>query len=346
LKIEDYKLNIGNATDTGQVREYNEDYLAHFPTAYGYCIVVCDGMGGHAAGDVASQSTVEALKHYLQDGSLTKLDTPNSLLNAIEFANFKLREMVAQSPELKGMGTTCVLALINDDELFIAYAGDSRLYLLRKNEIRLLTKDHSVIQQMIDAGTITEEESHNSEKRNQITKAIGIFDKAEPTVTTKPYHLKYGDKILICSDGLTGHLDSKEINEIAKSSTDVQLAASKLVEMANIKGGTDNITVQIVEYKGRPKNASAIRKRKFLFIILLLTALAIAGTAVFMKLRPGNPPNPVPVTDTLKKVEADNKLPNSFSDSAKKLNLVIKPEAGKPGPKEKKSNRKNETPGH
>jgi PPM family protein phosphatase len=317
LKIDNYKLIVGNATDVGQVRQYNEDYLAHFSTSYGYCIIVCDGMGGHAAGDVASQAAIEAIKHYLQDGSLTKLDTANSLLNAIEFANYKLREMVAQNPELSGMGTTCILALINNNELYVAHAGDSRLYLIRNNEIKQISKDHSTVQQLIDAGAITEEEGRQSNKRNQITKAIGIFEKVEPSVTNDPILLKYNDKILLCSDGLTSHANPKDILGIIKSNPDVQTAAMKLIEKANSEGGSDNITVQLVEYKGK-STASNHHKRikRIVFIILLLLILLGCGYLSYRLIGP-----------SLNK----DKIPDSSSDSSVQNKALIHKDNGNKG---------------
>ncbi len=261
MKIDSYKLIVGNTTDIGIVREHNEDYMAHFDTPYGYCIIVCDGMGGHAAGDVASQGAIEAIKHYLQDGKVTKLDTAISLQNAIEFANYKLLEMVQLNPALTGMGTTCIMALFNQSEMYIAHAGDSRLYLIRNNDIKQLSKDHSTIQNLIDAGVLTEDEAKVSEKRNQITKAIGIFEKVEPTVTKQAFRLKHNDRILLCSDGLTAHLDQKEISATINTYPDVQKAAIKLVEKANSEGGTDNITVQLIQYTGK---SSKDTKRRLL----------------------------------------------------------------------------------
>ena len=260
MKIDNYKIVVGNATDVGKVRLYNEDYMAHFGTAHGYCVIVCDGMGGHAAGDVASRAAVDAIKHYLQDGRITKTDTPNALHNAVEFANFRLREMVAQKPELAGMGTTCVIAMMKNAELYVAHAGDSRLYLIRDKGIEQISRDHSTVQDLIDAGLLTQEEALQSEKRNQITKAIGIFEKVGASVTAEPIQLLHNDKILLCSDGLTTHASETEISEIINSNEDVQLAASKLVEKANEGGGTDNITVQLIQYIGKP---SPLKKFRF-----------------------------------------------------------------------------------
>lgn len=276
MKIENYNINIGNATDVGKIRQYNEDYLAHFSTSSGYCVIVCDGMGGHAAGDVASQAAVEAIKHYLQDGTITKLDTPDSLLNAIEFANYRLREMVEQKPALAGMGTTCVIALFNNNEMYAAHAGDSRLYLIRNKEIKQISKDHSTVQQLIDAGAMSEEEAKQSNKRNQITKAIGIFEKVEPSISQTPILLKPYDKILLCTDGLTTHLEDKEIRKIISLNEDVQTAALKLTESANANGGSDNITVQLVEFTGESnKNRNKHPGRSVLKVVFALLVVAL-----------------------------------------------------------------------
>ena len=275
MKIDNYGIIVGNATDVGKVRRYNEDYMAHFGTVYGYCVIVCDGMGGHAAGNVASRAAVDAIRHYLQDGKITRTDTSNALLNSIEFANFRLREMVAEKPELAGMGTTCVIALIKNDELFVAHAGDSRLYFIRDNEIEQVSRDHSTVQDLIDAGVLTEDEALQSEKRNQITKAIGIFEKVGASVIPQPIHLVYNDKILLCSDGLTSHLSDKEISELINQSEDVQLTASLLVENANLGGGTDNITVQLVQYIRKP----ALRQKLGQLGNLFTTAFAFLFNA-------------------------------------------------------------------
>lgn len=284
MKIDNYKIIVGNATDVGKIRQYNEDYMAHFDTSYGYCIIVCDGMGGHAAGDVASQAAIEAIKHYLQDGKVTKLDTANSLLNAIEFANFKLREMVLQNPALSGMGTTCVIALINNAEMYVAHAGDSRLYLIRNNEIRQISKDHSTVQNLIDAGALTEEEALQSDKRNQITKAIGIFEKVVPGITSEPIPLKHNDKIMLCSDGLTAHVNLKSLLELINTKEDVQAIAMNLIDKANLGGGTDNITVQLIQYTGKSSSIrKSRRKRKFIRMAVGFLFFVALGFFLYLK---------------------------------------------------------------
>ncbi len=284
MRIDTYNIIVGNATDVGKVREVNEDYMSHFETPYGYCIIVCDGMGGHAAGDIASQGAIDAIKRYLQDGKVTMLDAPNALQNAIEFANYKLREMVKQNQTLSGMGTTCVLALFQKAEMYMAHAGDSRLYLIRNKKIKQLSKDHSTVQNLIDAGVLSESEALVSEKRNQITKAIGIFDKVDPSVTKEAIGLKQYDKILLCSDGLTTHAGNSEILEIINNYSDVQEAALKLIEKANSAGGSDNITVQLIQYNGKSyRNRKKIHRNKRLRLVFITLISVILSYFAFQK---------------------------------------------------------------
>lgn len=321
MKVSDYHIAIGNATDVGKVREQNEDYMAHFDTPFGYCIVVCDGMGGHAAGQVASQNAVGAIQQFLQDKKNKSSDIRLVLKNSIEFANFQLREMMNKSPELKGMGTTCVLALIKDGRLYTAHAGDSRIYLIRKNSIEQITKDHSSVQKLIDIGVLTEKEAELSDKKNQIDKAIGVFEKVDPAISETPVALHKNDTILLCSDGLTGHVNREKIQETILAKKDVQTAALKLVELANTGGGSDNITVQVVHYTGKTKakkKKKATRKR--IAVILLIFALLAFGFIGYKKYRNNGSKGvglkkedttkqkTIPSTDTSKRKQSGNKL--------------------------------------
>lgn len=250
LEIPKYNILIGNATDKGKVRQHNEDSMSHFDTALGYCMIVCDGMGGHAAGDIASQKTIQFIKEYLQSPKITFGEIAHSIIHAMEYANYHLREMVVGQPQLRGMGTTCVLAIIHDGQFYVGHVGDSRIYLIQNRKIKQLTKDHSTIQEMIDKNLLTEDEAKFSEKRNEITKAIGIFNSIAPTVIDESIKLNRNDQIVLCTDGLTAHVNNELINETINNSEDVQLATDKLIELANQNGGTDNITVQIAKYKG------------------------------------------------------------------------------------------------
>jgi PPM family protein phosphatase len=276
LEIPGYNIIIGNATDVGKVREGNEDYMAHFDTLHGYCVVVCDGMGGHAAGEVAAQNAVEAIRHFLQDGKITLADAPLMLRNSLEFANFKLREMVRQNPALKGMGTTCVVALFKNSGMFVAHAGDSRLYMIRDHEIKQITKDHSTVQQLIDSGALSEDEAEKSDKKNQITKAIGVFENIDPTITPEAIPLVNKDMVLICSDGLTAHVGKQLMLDTLERNHDIQTAALQLVDKANQAGGIDNITLQIVKYTGLslPKTKTNNEKKLLYALIILMIIIA------------------------------------------------------------------------
>jgi PPM family protein phosphatase len=268
LQIPSYNIIIGNATDVGKVREQNEDYMAHFDTPFGYCILICDGMGGHIGGQIASQNAISAIQFYLQDSNNEHGDTKSALLNAIEFANFQLREMATENPSLQGMGTTCVLTLIKKGKMHTAHAGDSRAYLLRNRKLKQLTKDHSSVQKLIDVGILTEEEADLSDKKNEIDKAIGVFEKVEPTISKTPISLKSNDKIIICSDGLTTHVGKDKIMEILSSKKTVQDISQQLIDTANNGGGSDNITVQVILF-----NKPTKLMKKMVPVLLLLVPL-------------------------------------------------------------------------
>ncbi len=310
MNISDYHIAIGNATDIGKIREQNEDYMAHFDTPLGYCIIVCDGMGGHVGGQVASQGAVSAIQQFLQDPQNKNSLIPLALKNAIEFANYQLREMVNQNTALKGMGTTCVLALIKDGQLYTAHAGDSRIYLIRNKHIKQITKDHSIVQKLIDTGVLTEEEAELSDKKHQISKAIGFFEKVDPTITQNPLALHQNDKLLLCSDGLTGHVNKAKINEIVQSTDDIQNATLKLISAANEGGGTDNITVQLMHYTGK----SVTRKRRLSIkkLVAAFIILAAVGCLSFWLYRKNHEPKSVSppignITDTTKKTVTGEK---------------------------------------
>lgn len=335
MKVSGYHITIGNATDVGRQREQNEDYMAHFDTPSGYCIIVCDGMGGHAAGQVASQNAVASLQHFLQDPKNDHSSVLSALKNAIEFANFQLREMVNQNPALKGMGTTCVLALIKDGQLYTAHAGDSRMYIVRKNGTEQITKDHSSVQELIDIGVLTEEEAEFSDKKNQISKAIGVFDKVDPSISESFIGLHKNDKLLLCTDGLTGHVGKEKISETILTAKDVQTAALKLIELANNGGGSDNITVQVVHYTGktiRNKKKRTVKKR--IALIFLAFALVAFGFIGFRKLGTNSNQSPASSnsdTTTAQKTKAypEDSIKKKDTGNTDKKSRTISPQQSK-----------------
>ena len=232
-------------TDIGRKREINQDYVFATDETIGNLpnlLVVADGMGGHRAGDFASRFTVEVLAEEVQNSKDTH---PEQILgNAIQTANERLMEEAAKDSRLEGMGTTLVAATILDHVLYFANVGDSRLYLINK-EIRQLSKDHSMVEEMVRLGGLTEEEAKHHPDKNIITRAMGVKDKVEPDFFE--YRLKGGDTILMCSDGLTNMVDDDEIFQIVKSARDIVEAVETLIQRANENGGSDNIGIVLAQ---------------------------------------------------------------------------------------------------
>ena len=232
-------------TDIGRKREINQDYVFATDETIGNLpnlLVVADGMGGHRAGDFESRFTVEVLAEEVQNSKETH---PEQILgNAIQTANERLMEEAAKDSRLEGMGTTLVAATILDHVLYFANVGDSRLYLINK-EIRQLSKDHSMVEEMVRLGGLTEEEAKHHPDKNIITRAMGVKDKVEPDFFE--YRLKGGDTILMCSDGLTNMVDDDEIFQIVKSARDIVEAVETLIQRANENGGSDNIGIVLAQ---------------------------------------------------------------------------------------------------
>ena len=232
-------------TDIGRKREVNQDYVFATDETIGNLpnlLVVADGMGGHRAGDFASRFTVEVLAEEVQNCKETHPET--ILGNSIQAANERLLEEAEKDNRLEGMGTTLVAATIMDHVLYFANVGDSRLYLINK-EIRQLSKDHSMVEEMVRLGGLTEEEAKHHPDKNIITRAIGVKQKVEPDFFE--YRLKGGDIILMCSDGLTNMVDDDEIFQIVKSARDMVEAVESLIQRANENGGSDNIGVVLAQ---------------------------------------------------------------------------------------------------
>lgn len=232
-------------TDVGKKREINQDYvytseksLGNLPNLF----VVADGMGGHKAGDFASKYTVKVLIQEIKDD---KGESPEQIIrHAIGSANHKLIEASMEDEHLKGMGTTIVVATIIDHMMYFANVGDSRLYLINQ-EITQLTKDHSLVEEMVRMGGIKPEEAKNHPDKNIITRAIGA--KGDVEIDFFEYRLKKNDKIVMCSDGLSNLVEDEEIFQIVQSSRDIVEAVEQLIGVANKNGGTDNIGVVMVK---------------------------------------------------------------------------------------------------
>ncbi|MBT8379553.1 MAG: Stp1/IreP family PP2C-type Ser/Thr phosphatase [Ignavibacteria bacterium] len=239
-----FKIEIGNHSDVGRVREINEDYFGSFQGSYGELLIVCDGMGGHKGGEIASRLSVESIKNHFEKLN-NSFNPVKELKSSIQSANHTLMDAAKNDPALNDMGSTVVITLLQDDNAYTANLGDSRIYLCRDGEIKQLTKDHSLVQQMVDSRMISEEEAKHHPQKNVITRSLGIGVETEPEVSDE-IKIKVGDTFILCSDGLTTFVSNSEILKIVSNGT-VQDAANKLIELANKRGGEDNITVQIAK---------------------------------------------------------------------------------------------------
>lgn len=232
-------------TDVGQKRDMNQDYVFTTNQSIGSLpnlFIVADGMGGHNAGDFASKFTVEALVESIKGSKET--DPVKILQESIENANEELLKKAQEEKQLSGMGTTLVVATIDKDYLCVANVGDSRLYIIGK-VIQQITKDHSLVEEMVRLGEIDREVAKTHPDKNIITRAIGASCQIEIDFFER--YLKQGDLVLMCSDGLTNMLEDKEIEFVMKKETSVEEKSEELVNTANINGGKDNIAVVIIE---------------------------------------------------------------------------------------------------
>lgn len=252
------KYNYKSLTNVGRVRKANEDSCGEIKTAHGTLIIVCDGMGGHVGGAVASTTAVEKIQEYISSHD-SSFGYQTLLHDAIVFANHQVFGMATEQPELKGMGTTCVVVLISDSGLvYHAHVGDSRLYRLRDKGIERITKDHSLVQLLHDQGQITEDEMETHPNKNQILKAIGTDFDLRPEVCKEPMQMKENDILLVCSDGLCGMVHDRKIAEITYANiSNLENATQLLIDEANNNGGKDNITATLVTF-GDPQDQKVV----------------------------------------------------------------------------------------
>jgi len=236
------RLVFAAATDVGRMRKNNEDsYLSSKPVA-----AVADGMGGHSAGEVASAIAIEELAALGRRGPwANETDATDDLKQAILLANRRIREMAASDRKLNGMGTTLVALLEDGDMVHVANVGDSRGYLLRQGELSQVTVDHSLVQELVDDGRLSPEDAERHPQRSVITRALGIDPEVEFDLFT--YKLQVGDRLLLCSDGLSDVVEPAQIRKVLLRVRSAQRAARELVTVANDQGGPDNITVIVVD---------------------------------------------------------------------------------------------------
>lgn len=234
-------------TDIGAKRNTNQDYayfsveqIGNLPNV----LIVADGMGGHKAGEVASEQAVNAVLQSIKENK--KKDKISIIEEAIDVANGKVLEMAAKDEKFKGMGTTIVVATLENNSLYVANVGDSRLYLIG-DDIRQITRDHSLVQEMVSIGELDKESAKTHSRKNVITRAVGVEKKVMADFFEA--EASAGTKILLCSDGLTNMVEDADIKSIVDGCSDgnIEEAVHKLIDTANDNGGLDNIAVVLAE---------------------------------------------------------------------------------------------------
>ncbi len=233
-------------TNKGLFREINEDNLMVGRTVF----AVADGMGGHAAGEVASAAAIGPLQAI--DGTEFRDPTAatEALADAVREANHLVIEKATADPDLRGMGTTLTTVMVRGRRLHLAHVGDSRAYLLRSGMLEMLTEDHTLVNELVKDGRLTEEQAATHPQRSVITRAIGVESAIEVDVMAQPLELMPGDQILLCSDGLTGPVSEALIAEILQTESDGNIACQRLIDAANAGGGPDNITCVLLRVEG------------------------------------------------------------------------------------------------
>lgn len=234
-------------TDIGQVRKTNQDSIfcshqsiGNLPNLY----IVADGMGGHKAGDYASKFAIQKFVEVVENAAAKTI--PGILQEALEAVNEALLLKASSDDEYEGMGTTCVAAVVDNNILYVMNIGDSRLYVAGDGQIDQVSVDHSLVGEMVRSGVLTKEEAKHHPDRNIITRAVGVEHVAVPDFFE--YDLKQGQYILLCSDGLSNMLDDEEILSIISTENEIDQKVHSLIDMANKKGGSDNITALLIDW--------------------------------------------------------------------------------------------------
>jgi protein phosphatase len=245
--MEGLPFGFGNHSDKGLVREVNQDAMAYYAVAGGHLMMVADGMGGHAAGEAASQIALEVIYHYFQHQPIQE-PIDQYIIHAIELANRSIFQYAQNHVEKLGMGTTLVLAFFQDNVVTIAHVGDSRAYCYHPDQgLQCLTKDHSFVQELVNQGIITEEEAFYHPRKNEITRALGTHPSVAVDIQQRT--VKPNEIYLLLTDGISSLLTSQQIQAIVSSDDTPQQIAEKLVQAANDLGGYDNSTVQVISFK-------------------------------------------------------------------------------------------------
>ncbi|MGC4096586.1 MAG: protein phosphatase 2C domain-containing protein [Nitrospira sp.] len=255
-----WHVTHGAASDVGLVRRLNEDRYHADPAAG--LFIVCDGMGGHRAGEIASSRTVEIIPHHLAEAEtdrslpLIGVSHPefspatNRLASAVRLANHRVHQEAERHAEYAGMGTTVVAVRLTGAVLSIAHVGDSRLYVIRDGAVQLLTVDHSLVQEQVQSGLLAAADMARAPHRHVLTRAVGVHPLVDVELGEMP--VLPGDILLLCSDGLTAGVTADVILQVSQESIDPQAMADRLIALSNAAGGTDNATVIVALVTRRP----------------------------------------------------------------------------------------------
>ena len=230
------KVETAAITDVGLARDHNEDAFISEPPLF----VVADGMGGHLGGEVASAIAIETLREGFSKRG------PEGVADSVRQANEAILKRGQKDAAVEGMGTTITAAVLTGSTLRIAHVGDSRAYLLRENELRQVTNDHTLVGEMVREGTLSDEQARVHPRRSILVRALGIDTDVEVDLIDLP--VQEGDRLLLCSDGLNSMVTDQKIAELSAPGSTPEEACASLVEAANVAGGTDNITVIVVDF--------------------------------------------------------------------------------------------------
>ena len=241
-------INVFSKTDIGRVRKVNQDAVKTEVISDNLAwSVVCDGMGGQAGGDIASNIAVIMISKFLSD-NLSELKTSDEIKSviyeAVSSANQAIYLKSEKDKNLKSMGTTVIVCVVSMNKLYVAHMGDSRAYLISDDEITQITTDHSMVQEMLDNGKLTIEEARNHPQKNIITRALGVNPEIKLEYNT--LDIQKGNIILSCTDGLTNTVEEQDIYNICKKCNNKEEAVGKLISKGNKNGGNDNITVSLI----------------------------------------------------------------------------------------------------
>lgn len=294
MNLIDFNKDIYSVSDVGLVRKANEDNCYAAETPNGFLFVVCDGMGGHVGGARASAIAVNSIVNFFTKEYYAVVG--QALEDALNFSNSQILAVAAEQPELKGMGTTACIVLLRDDKAYFAHIGDSRIYIYcdKQQQLHRLTKDHSIVQGLVDQGVISEAEAENHPNKNRILKTLGIKNDIQPDICTTPVLPAKDDVFLICSDGLSGMVNDELLQHILEQKVSLQEKGDNMLTFAKQAGGTDNITLQLIHinnsphansvfvsknshYSAYPANKKSKGNKLFIAITALFVVVVICG---------------------------------------------------------------------